>query len=118
MMASALLTAAAAAILLPITAAAASQIDAQRRVVAARFAANVMEHYIAGHPLQSTVTAEDLGYSESVYTSVNAIVTTDQVTLGEQGSEVTLILLTVKVLHGDRPITTLKTLVGSGAHDL
>ena len=107
-MASGLLAMAAAGILLPLTAAAASQTDAQRRVVATRFAADVIERRIAGQQdLDGTVSAVDLGYSESTYKHITAVITSEVVFEDE------LILLTVEAFDGDRSITTLKTLAAA-----
>lgn len=106
-MASGLLAMAAAGILLPLTAAAASQTDAQRRVVATRFAADVIERRIAGQDLNGTVSAVDLGYSESTYKHITAVITSEEVL------EDKLILLTVEAFDGDRSITTLKTLAAA-----
>ena len=107
LMASGLLAMAAAGILLPLTAAAASQTDAQRRVVATRFAADVIERRIAGQDLNGTVSATDLNYSESTYKHITAVITSEVVFEDE------LILLTVEAFDGDRPITTLKTLAAA-----
>ena len=108
LMASGLLAMAAAGILLPLTAAAASQTDAQRRVVATRFAADVIERCIAGQQdLDGTVSAVDLGYSESTYKHITAVITSEVVFEDE------LILLTVEAFDGDRSITTLKTLAAA-----
>ena len=112
-MASALLAMAAAGILLPITAAAAAQTDAQRRVIATRFAADVIERYIAGEQFQSPVTADDLGYPESTYKHIKAAIDTEEVPVGKEGAG-KLILLTVEVSDNNRPMITLKTLIGSG----
>ncbi len=111
--ASGLLAMAAAGILLPITAAAAAQTDAQRRVVATRFAADVIERCIAGEEFQSPVTAVELGYPESPYKHIKAAIETEEVPVGEEGTE-QLILLTVKVSDNNRPMITLKTLIGGG----
>ena len=108
--ASGLLAMAAAGILLPITAAAAAQTDAQRRVVATRFAADVIERCIAGEEFQSPVTAVELGYPESPYKHIKAAIETEEVFVGT----VKPILLTVKVSDNNRPMITLKTLIGGG----
>ena len=107
-MASGLLVMAAAGILLPIAAAAAAQTDAQRRVIATRFAADVIECRIAGQELENTVTAGDLGYPESTYQHIEAVITSEAVVIGQKE----LILLTVEVFDNSRPMTTLKTLLG------
>ncbi len=107
--ASGLLAMAAAGILLPITAAAAAQTDAQRRVVAVRFAADVIERCIAGEEFQSPVTAVELGYPESAYKHIKAAIETEEVFVGT----VKPILLTVKVSDNNRPMITLKTLAAA-----
>lgn len=113
LMASALLAMAAAGILLPITAAAAAQTDAQRRVIATRFAADVIEWYIADPDLplsDKEVFPSDLNYPDDLcYAKLTALIEFNPVS-----DPPTLSLVTVSVKDGDRPMVILKTLIGDG----
>lgn len=106
-MAMVLLAIAAAGILMPIAAAAAAQVEAQRRVVATRFAADVIETLIAGQPLNETVLPADLGFSGAAYNGLSCLITADN-DVGAIG----LIYVSVAVKYKQTPIMTLKTLVG------
>lgn len=127
LMASALLAMAAAGILLPITAAAAAQTDAQRRVIATRLAADVIEQVAAEnfdeimcpdeYPITYDTTSpnlEQLGYPLSYKNYKCDIKTNDEYLNKGTPQEVKLILLTVKVYDNNRPMITLKTLIGDG----
>ena len=107
-MATTLLAAAAAGILLPIVAAANAQTDARRRVVATRFAADVVERYVAGETLSETVTPAVLGYSGAAYQPLSCILSISAAE-GLPG----LTIVTVAVKHNDVPMMEIKTLIGS-----
>ena len=127
LMASALLAMAAAGILLPITAAAAAQTDAQRRVIATRLAADVIEQVAAESfddimcPDEYSITYDttspnlaQLGYPLSYKNYKCDVKTNDEYLNKGTPQEVKLILLTVKVFDNNRPMITLKTLIGGG----
>ena len=108
-MASVLLAAATAGVVMPIVSAAAAQTDAQRRVVATRFAADVIEQLAGGQSLTTPVSAVDLGYTGAAYENLSCQVQT-VADVGLTG----LTLVTVTVSHRQMPMVTLKTLVGGG----
>lgn len=114
-MASVLLAAATAGVLLPLAAAAGAQTDANRRVIAVRFAADVVERIAAMEyaaiscPDDYIKTAAELNYTESVYERLSVRITTSSVDI----SGVQLILLTVEVFDNNRPKTALRTLIGN-----
>lgn len=114
-MASVLLAAATAGVLLPIVAAANAQTDAQRRVIATRFAADVVEQLAAMEPAtiacpdHYTQSAADLAYTDPVYQGFSVAITTKDVDV----EGISLILLTVEAFDNNRPMTTLKTLLGT-----
>lgn len=119
-MAMVLLAIAAAGILLPFSAAAAAQTDAQRRVVATRFAADVIEGLVAKDaaeisslPAAFEVTPASFVtpvYTGAAYQELSCQVEKQDVTVGD----VQMILLSATVKHKQMPMATLKTLVGSG----
>ena len=115
MMASVLLAAATAGVLLPIVAAANAQTDAQRRVIATRFAADVVEQMEAmeagalSSPDHYTQSAANLAYTDPVYQGLSVTITTEDVDV----EGISLILLTVEAFDNNRPMTTLKTLLGA-----
>ena len=114
-MASVLLAAATAGVLLPIVAAANAQTDAQRRVIATRFAADVVEQMAAmeagtiSSPDHYTHSAADLAYIDPVYQGLSVTITTEDIDV----EGMSLILLTVEAFDNNRPMTTLKTLLGA-----
>ncbi len=124
LMASALLAMAAAGILLPITAAAAAQTDAQRRVIATRFAADVIERLIAegydaiknDYPVNGQYDPIiPLGqYPEPVYSNLSAKLFITYDSVGQMPDTIDVVILTVKVSDNNRPMITLKTLIGDG----
>ncbi len=105
-MAMVLLAAAAAGVLLPFSSAAAAQAEAQRRVAAARIAADAMETLIA----DGTLVWDDFyaHYSGAAYADLTCEVQTqaDAVLPG-------LTLVTVTAKYKNVPMATLKTLTGS-----
>lgn len=115
MMASVLLAAATAGVLLPIVAAASAQTDAQRRVIATRLAADViesiaaMEYETVSCPDNYIKTAADLDYVGPAYQYLSVRIKTENVDV----NGTPLILLTVEAFDNNKPMTTLKTLVGS-----
>lgn len=124
-MAMVLLAIAAAGILMPIAAAAAAQAEAQRRVVATRMAADVIEMITAknyaeiippgDYTLTYTSTGENLknlGYPETYQNYQCNIKTNYEYINKDAPNEIKLIFLVVKVFDGNRPVTELKTLVG------
>jgi len=119
-MAMVLLGIAAAGILLPFSAAAAAQTDAQRRVVAVRFAADVIEGLVAKDaaergslPASFEITPASFDppqYTGAAYQGLSCQVEKQDVSVGS----VSLILLSATVKDQQRPMATLKTLVGNG----
>ena len=105
-MASTLLAAATAGVLLPIAAAANAQTDAQRRVIATRFCADVIERYVAGDALPETVTAAELGYFGAVYQPLSCTISAVPA-----GGVPGLTLVSAVVKYNHIPITELRTLV-------
>ena len=105
-MAMVLLAIAAAGILMPIAAAAAAQTETQRRVVATRFAADVIEEISALDfaVIRDAESFEIPARQEFTCQVQKSVVSVDTVEL---------IALTVSVRHGQKPMVTLKTLVGS-----
>jgi prepilin-type N-terminal cleavage/methylation domain-containing protein len=108
MMGSVLLAAATAGVLLPIVSAAAAQTDAQRRVVATRFGADVIEQLAGGQLLTTPVKPVDLGYTGSAYQELSCQVQTEA-NVGLTG----LTLVTATVSYKQTPMITLKTLINS-----
>lgn len=113
-MASVLLAAATAGVLLPIVAAAHAQTDANRRVIATRFAADAIEHIAAMDsssipcPDEYLKTAAELNYTDPLYQPLTVKITTEPVDV--EGMQ--LVLLAVEVFDSNKPVTTLKTLIG------
>lgn len=105
-MAMVLLSIASAGILLPFASAAAAQAEAQRRVAAARLAADAMETLIA----DGALVWEDFyaNYAGPAYADMSCQIQTqpDAVMPG-------LTLVTVAVSYKNAPMVTLKTLTGS-----
>ena len=105
-MAMVLLAIAAAGILMPIAAAAAAQTEAQRRVVATRFAADVIEEISA---LDFAVIRDAGSFDIPARQDLTCQVQKSVVSV----NTVDLIALAVSVRHGQKPMVTLKTLVGN-----
>ena len=108
-MAMVLLAIASAGVLLPFSTAAAAQIEAQRRVVAARFAADVIETLAAGQTLTTPVLPASLGYAGPAYQDMVCEIQTHEVV-----GFASLTYVSAAVTYQQMPMVTLKTLVGSG----
>lgn len=118
LMASGLLAMAAAGILLPLTAAAAAQTDAQRRVIATRLAADVIEQHVALGYEAIRPADSNPAITEQTVESFRYVLTKELISLDDDDPDAgELILLTVEVFGNARSITTLKTLIGSGQRE-
>jgi prepilin-type N-terminal cleavage/methylation domain-containing protein len=121
MMAVFILAVAAAGISMAFAAAGTVQVEAQRRILASRLAADLMEKIVATDygQIQTTYfagysrTAADMGNTSDIYTGLScSVIANNTIGINAGGSTVHLIQVTVAAKYNNQEITRITTLIG------
>ncbi len=116
-----ILAVAASGISMAFAAAGTVQVEAQRRILASRLAADLMEKIAATnydliqatYPVGHSVTAADMGNTGDIYTGLScSVIANNTIEVNGGGSAVHLIQVTVAAKYNNQEITRLTTLIG------
>ncbi len=125
MMAVFILAVAAAGISMAFAAAGAVQVEAQRKILATRLAADLTEKIVAlGYAKiklkdiypDGTYSAEAIGCTGAIYEGLSCTLTYSEATVEDGGKSIKLIQMTVVTFYNGREMTRLTTLVGDKSH--
>jgi prepilin-type N-terminal cleavage/methylation domain-containing protein len=121
MMAVFVLAVAASGISMAFAAAGTVQVEAQRRILASRLAADLVEKIAATnydliqatYPVGHSVTAADMGNTGDIYTGLScSVIVNNTIEVNNGGSMVHLIQVTVVAKYNNQEITRITTLIG------